>query len=219
MKVIVGLGNPGKEYERTRHNVGWMLLDGLVQRLAGERFRAERTVQVSEARYAGEKIYLLKPQTYMNLSGQALAAWFGRFRDVRDALREPAVASAAPRSAPGGERGEAKEVPCLWPGLLVISDDVNLPLGRLRIRPGGSAGGHNGLKDLEKALGGQGYPRLRLGVGAPPEQMEQRDYVLGRFSGEELTPLATMLKTAEEAVLEWLSAGLDAARNKYNGKS
>lgn len=229
MRAIIGLGNPGKEYDRTRHNVGWMLLDRLAVRLAGDRFRAERTVQVSEARHHGEKIYLIKPQTYMNLSGQALAAWFGRFKDVREELRAgpsvPVPAAPTPPGRGGGGGGNGGNSngdaggPCLWPGLLVVSDDVNLPLGRLRLRPSGSAGGHNGLKDIEKALGGQGYPRLRLGVGAPPEQTDRKDFVLDRFAGADLPVVEAMLKTAEDATLAWLEEGLEAARNRYNGKN
>lgn len=221
MKVIVGLGNPGKDYDRTRHNIGWMLLDSLASRLGGCRFRSERTVEVSEAQFKGEKIYLLKPQTYMNLSGQALAAWFGRFREVREAIREKPPAPPA-RPNPGGrprpgDRDTDEAEACDWPGLLVASDDVNLPLGRLRFRPSGSAGGHNGLKDIEKALGGRGYPRLRLGVGAPPAEADRADYVLDRFSSAEKPLVEKMLATAAGATEEWLCLGLDAVRNKYNG--
>ncbi len=217
MKVIVGLGNPGKEYSRTRHNVGWLLLDRLAPRLGGGRFRAERSVEAAEAFHNGEKIYLLKPQTYMNRSGQALAMWLGMFREIREAVRE---GGSAPRPRPeNAVNGKDKPEACDWPGLLVVSDDVNLPVGRLRFRPGGSAGGHNGLKDIEKALGGQGYPRLRLGVGAPPEQMDRADYVLGRFGSEEMAVVDKMLDTGERAVMEWLELGLDSVRNKYNGLS
>lgn len=210
MKVVVGLGNPGREYQRTRHNVGWLALDALAQRLSASRFRPERSVEAAEAMAAGEKVYLLKPQTYMNRSGQALASWLGVFREVRDAVREP-----------DGEREKAKEragdEPCLWPGLLVVSDDVNLPLGKLRFRPSGSAGGHNGLKDIEKALGGRGYPRLRLGVGED-DRMDRADYVLGRFAAGEAPWVETMIATAAVAVEDWIARGLEAAREKYNGR-
>ncbi len=217
MKVLVGLGNPGKEYAKTRHNVGWLLLDELVPRLGGGRFRAERSVEVAEAFHRGEKLYLIKPQTFMNRSGQALAMWLGQFKEIRDAIRDEDAASTS-RSAPAQNgRGGDNDEPCLWPGLMVISDDVHLPVGRLRIRPGGSAGGHNGLKDLEKALGGRGYPRLRLGVGAPPEHMDRADYVLGRFAVAEMPLVEIMIANGIRAVETWLEDGIAAARNKVNG--
>lgn len=209
MKVVVGLGNPGREYQRTRHNVGWLALDALAERLSAGRFRSERSVEVAEAMAEGGKVYLLKPQTYMNRSGQALASWLGTFREVREAVRE----ADGERSRAKGKAGEEA---CLWPGLLVVSDDVNLPLGKLRFRPSGSAGGHNGLKDIEKALGGRGYPRLRLGVGED-ERMDRIDYVLGRFSTEEAPWVEKMIATAAVAVTDWMSGGLEAAREKYNG--
>lgn len=220
MKIVVGLGNPGGEYTRTRHNIGWMLLDALASDIGGSRFHKERTVEVSECFHAGEKTYLLKPQTYMNLSGQALAAWLGRFREVAEAVREKPVAAAPAAGdgkAEGGKKRDPNSVPCEWPGLLVVSDDVNLPLGKLRFRPEGSAGGHNGLKDIEKALGGRGYPRLRLGVGAPPGRCDRADYVLGRFASDEMPEVEHMLKTGVRAVVDWMELGMDAVRGKYNG--
>ena len=220
MKVIVGLGNPGREYARTRHNVGWMVLDALAPRLGGGSFRPERPLEVCEASWRGEKMYLLKPQTYMNLSGQALASWFGRFREIREAVRkQPESPVRRPRPGVAGGESRSDEEECVWPGLLVVSDDVNLPLGRLRIRPSGSAGGHNGLKDIEKTLGGRGYPRLRLGVGAPPERMDRADYVLGKFAPEEMTETERMVDKAAAAVVDWLEQGLEAVRNRYNGQA
>jgi len=213
VKVLVGLGNPGREYAKTRHNVGWMLLDELVPRLAAGKFRAERSVEVAEAFHNGEKVYLVKPQTYMNRSGQALAMWLGQFKEIRDAVRAEGVSS---RSASANSRAERSE-PCLWPGLFVLSDDVHLPLGRIRIRSGGSAGGHNGLKDIEKALGGQGYPRLRMGVDSPPDRMDRADYVLARFAASEMPVIEAMLANALRAVDIWLRDGLEAAMDKANG--
>ncbi|MCC8180667.1 MAG: aminoacyl-tRNA hydrolase, partial [Planctomycetes bacterium] len=178
--------------------------------------------EVAEAWCGGEKVYLLKPKTYMNLSGQALAAWLGRFRELRDDIQTPPPEPPPRRehSFPGSDRAKGKkeaDEPCLWPGMLVAVDDVNLPLGRMRFRPSGSAGGHNGLKDLEKALGGRGYPRLRLGVGAPPEHLDRVDYVLGRFSSEEMEEVEKMLDTAASAVEEWIRLGIGEVMNKYNG--
>ncbi len=218
MKVIVGLGNPGGEYERTRHNIGWLALDALAERMSAARFRQERSVAAAEGMFAGEKVYLLKPQTYMNRSGQALASWLGWMGEIREAIQEQAAAGEAyPNAAKPSRQDQADDSECRWPGLLVISDDVNLPVGKLRFRPTGSAGGHNGLADIERALGGRGYPRLRLGVGAVPERMDMADYVLSRFMPEELPVVAKVAVVAAEAVQDWLKYGLNAVRGKYNG--
>ncbi|MDR3077527.1 MAG: aminoacyl-tRNA hydrolase, partial [Planctomycetota bacterium] len=156
-------------------------------------------------------------------SGQALASWLGSFREVRDEIRrqpgksgeKPREAKGRPAEREGGEEEDAEE--CAWPGFLALADDVNLQLGRLRLRPSGSAGGHNGLKDIEKALGGRDYPRLRLGVGAPPEKMDRVDYVLGRFSPAEMSLAETSARTAAVAVADWISLGMDAARDRHTG--
>lgn len=218
MRVIIGLGNPGREYERTRHNIGWMALDALAERVQAGRFRREKTVEVAEARLGEEKAYLLKPQTYMNRSGQALSSWLEWFGEVRDAIREKAEPSDPVPGLPSPTREEKAELAaCVWPGLLVITDDVNLDLGRMRFRPSGSAGGHNGLTDIQKALGGNGYPRLRIGVGAPPERMDRADYVLGRFAVAETPVALKVAETAAGAVCDWAAGGMDAVRAKYNG--
>lgn len=217
MKVVVGLGNPGREYERTRHNIGWMALDALAERLAATRFRRERSVEAAEATVEGEKIYLLKPQTFMNLSGQALASWLGWMTEVRDALKRRGDAPPAPEGPPPSKQDKVNDAECRWPGILVLTDDVNLPLGRMRLRPSGSAGGHNGLTDIEKALGGRGYPRLRLGVGAPPERMDRADYVLSRFTPDEAPVVRKVAEVASEAVRDWLREDFTTVRNRYNG--
>lgn len=218
MRVVVGLGNPGGEYERTRHNIGWMALDALAESLSATRFRHEGAVDVAEATLDGEKVYLIKPQTYMNRSGQALASWLGRFKEIREALRErpekPAPATDLP---PPSREEKADDDKCEWPGLVVVTDDVNLPVGKMRFRPSGSAGGHNGLTDIQKALGGQGYPRLRLGVGQPLERMDRADYVLGRFPQAELPVVEKVRDTAAAALRDWMRHGVDAVRGKYNG--
>lgn len=220
MKVVVGLGNPGGEYDKTRHNIGWLALDALASSLSATRFRRERSVDAAEATLGGEKIYLLKPQTYMNRSGQALASWLEWMGEVRDALRK-----SSPAPEPGPEvashvtrQDKADDAECRWPGLLVVADDVNLPLGRMRFRPAGSAGGHNGLTDIEKALGGKGYPRFRLGVGAPPERMDRADYVLSRFASSEMPVVAKVAETAAAAVGDWMRLDFSTVRNKYNGR-
>lgn len=216
MRLVVGLGNPGGEYERTRHNLGWLAVDELASRLGATRFRKEGPVECAEAFVGDEKAYLLKPQTYMNRSGQALASWLGRFKEVLDEVREAVpAASAEPVKMTKQEAEEARA--CVWPRLLVVADDVNLLLGRMRFRPSGSAGGHNGLKDIQKALGGMGYPRLRLGVGSPPERMDRVDYVLSRFSAEEGPLVRKVAETAAAAIWDWMTAGMDKVREKYNG--
>lgn len=217
MRVIVGLGNPGGEYAGTRHNIGWMVLDALASGLSAGRFRRERSVEVAEARVGEEKVYLLKPQTYMNCSGQALAGWLGTFREVGEALREKAAVERGEAAGSLSREDREDDAQCEWPGLLVVADDVNLPLGRMRIRPSGSAGGHNGLKDIEKALGGRGYPRFRLGVGEPPGRMDRVDYVLGRFGTEERAVVDKVVETGARAVGDWLTCGMNAVRDKYNG--
>jgi PTH1 family peptidyl-tRNA hydrolase len=218
MKVVVGLGNPGGEYEKTRHNIGWMTLDALAESLSAGRFRSERSVEAAEASLGGEKIFLLKPQTYMNRSGQALASWLGWMTEIREAIRkqEPPAEPLPDTPAPS-RQDKADDAECNWPGFLVIADDVNLPLGKMRFRPTGSAGGHNGLGDIEKALGGRGYPRLRLGVGAPPERMDRADYVLSRFAVAEMPVVSKVAEVAARATADWLRYGMNAVRNRYNG--
>ncbi len=215
MRLVVGLGNPGGEYARTRHNMGWLAVDRVAGLLGAGKFRREGPVDVAEAFFGGEKVYLLKPNTYMNRSGQALASWLGRFREVLEEIREEPPAAAPEKALSKSEEADAKA--CVWPRMLVVADDVHLELGRLRFRPSGSAGGHNGLKDIEKALGGMGYPRLRLGVGAPPERMDRADYVLSTFSLAEAPVVGKVAETAAEAIRHWLEAGLDRARERYNG--
>ncbi len=218
MKVFVGLGNPGAEYGNTRHNIGWTVLDALAENLSATRFRRERSVDAAEASLDGEKVYLLKPQTYMNRSGQALASWLGWMAEVQEAVREREPAgNPAPDAPAPSKQDRADDAECRWPGLLVIADDVNLPVGKLRFRPTGSAGGHNGLSDIEKALGGRGYPRLRLGVGAVPERMDRADYVLGRFPSAELPVVAKVAEVAARAAADWARSGMNAVRSRYNG--
>jgi PTH1 family peptidyl-tRNA hydrolase len=220
MKAVVGLGNPGAEYAMTRHNIGWMALDALAGKLMATRFRRERSVEAAEATVGTEKVYLLKPQTYMNLSGQALASWLGWMGEVREALRDagkPAERDPLPEGPSPSRQDKADDAECEWPGLLIVADDVNLPLGRMRFRPAGSAGGHNGLSDIGKALGGNGYPRLRLGVGQPPGRMDRADYVLARFNAAEKPVAEKMADVAAEAIRDWIRYDMNTVRNRYNG--
>jgi PTH1 family peptidyl-tRNA hydrolase len=197
MKLIVGLGNPGSQYTKTRHNAGFMVIDRLMERHAvGEvpksRFNAVAVeAMVGEKGSKGEKCLLLKPTTYMNRSGQSVAEAMGFYK-----------------------LNAAGEV-------LVIVDDLYLPVGTIRLKPSGGAGGHNGLSDIERALGGDTYPRLRIGVGMKPSggfpsMMNQADFVLSRFLDEEWADLDASVSRAADAVEVFATKGMAAAMNKFN---
>lgn len=187
MKVIVGLGNPGLQYERTRHNAGFMAIDRLARTHArGSIARARFNAACLDAEIAGEKCLLLKPTTYMNLSGRAVA----------EAVRFYKLAPAT--------------------DLLVLVDDVALPVGAIRLRADGSAGGHNGLADIERSLGTAVYPRCRIGVGAKPAHMIQSDWVLSRFTPEEQPDLDRSIEQASSAAILFVEKGIDAAMNRFN---
>ena len=199
MKLVVGLGNPGREYVGTRHNVGWEAVDQLAARFgwigggpgAFETFAKAKfeglTLDGTLSLHAGgsEKVLLLKPLTYMNLSG----------RSVQSAM---AFYQLSPTE------------------VMVVLDDLALPCGKIRIRAGGSSGGHNGLKDIERALGTSQYPRLRIGIDPPPPRVPGRDYVLGRFSEEQRKRLDPAIGRSAEAVLTWIEKGINAAMNQFN---
>ena len=183
----MGLGNPGPEYEDTRHNAGFRLADRLVDRWQlGPFRRGERARQV-RGNWRDFPVTILKPQTYMNRSGAAIAPLRG-----------------LPDFDPGKH-------------LLVLVDDVALPVGRFRIRGGGSAGGHNGLKSIEGVLQRQDYARLRIGVGpAPPGIEDLADHVLDEFTPEERHTVAQLLDPMSEAVECWLESGIEQAMNQFN---
>lgn len=187
MKIIVGLGNVGAKYERTRHNAGFRAVRAFHTLHAADfggwskKFNAE----ISEGRVGNEKVVLMLPQTYMNLSGDALA---------------PAV---------GFWHVEPKDV-------VVVYDELAIPLGTIRIRASGSAGGHNGIKSVIERLGTQDVPRIRIGIGTERgAQMASEDFVLGKFMPEEEELLAPALQNAVAALETWIAEGLDAASNKY----
>ena len=181
MKIVVGLGNPGAKYAGTRHNVGFDVIDLLAQNAAG--FRGRFQAQVAELHDGGETLLLVKPETFMNLSG----------RSVRQALDFHKVEA---------------------PDLLVVCDDFNLPLGKLRVRARGTHGGHNGLRDIQAHLGTTEYARLRVGVDAPRD--EAVDHVLGRFRPGERPVIEDALAKAAQAVLVWAHQGIDACMNRFN---
>jgi PTH1 family peptidyl-tRNA hydrolase len=193
MFLVVGLGNPGSEYAGTRHNVGWAVVDALAVKLgwigSAKEFNRQARDKFNALTMDGlagtEKVLLLKPTTYMNLSGQA----------VRQAL--------------DFYRMEARE-------LMVALDDLALPCGKIRIRSGGSHGGHNGLRDIERALGTQQYPRLRLGIDSPPPPVAGRDYVLGAFTPDQRKLIEPAVERACEAIVKWMNNGIELAMNEFN---
>ncbi|MFN4261715.1 MAG: aminoacyl-tRNA hydrolase [Gemmataceae bacterium] len=184
MKVVVGLGNPGSRYAGTRHNVGFAVIDLLAQGPGVERFHSRFQAQVAEWRDGEQKILLVKPETFMNLSGQSV-------RQIVDFYQVNLA------------------------DILIVCDDMNLPLGKLRLRPRGTHGGHNGLRDIQNHLGTTAYPRLRLGVGAPVE--DAVDHVLSRFRPSEKPVIEEAIQTAAEAVLVWLREGIEVSMNRFNG--
>ena len=183
----MGLGNPGPEYEDTRHNAGFRLADHLAARWQLGRFRRGERAREAEGTWEGLPVKLLKPQTYMNRSGAAIAP-----------LR------SLPRFDPSQH-------------LLILVDDVALPVGKLRLRGAGSAGGHNGLKSIEGVLQRQDYARLRIGVGPPPPDLDDlADFVLDNFSAEERDAITALLDPMSEAVEVWLKDGIERAMNRFN---
>jgi PTH1 family peptidyl-tRNA hydrolase len=189
LKVILGLGNPGREYEQTRHNVGWWVLDHLadVWRLDG--WRRDGETLTLGGTFAGQPVRLVKPQTYMNLSGQVL----------RPYLRRPAWSAAS--------------------DLMVVVDEVAIPLGTYRLRARGSAGGHNGLKDVERSLGTQVYPRLRVGIKPADERRvgDLSNFVLSPFGKDERSVVVDLLPRLQDAIEIWMRDGIVKAMNAHNG--
>jgi len=184
--LIVGLGNPGEEYARTRHNIGFQCVMHLARRHGLDFARKRAHARVAEGHIGGERVVLARPITYMNRSGQAvsgLRSWY---------KVDPAV------------------------GVLVIYDEMDLPFGKLRLRQRGSAGTHNGMKSIVGQLGSQDFPRLRVGIGKPPPQWAATAYVLGRFTDDEEEALPTLYEQVADAVELVLREGLTAAMNRYN---
>ncbi len=184
--LVAGLGNPGREYAANRHNVGFMLVDRLAARLGASFSRLESKALVCKAEYQGRRMILAKPQTYMNLSGQAVGGLLNYYK------------------VPLGN-------------LLVVYDDVDLPLGTLRLRPGGGSAGQKGMQSIIERLGSQDFPRLRIGIDRPPGRMDAAAYVLQDFSRQQVEFLAPVLERAVDAVLVFVTQGLEAAMNQFNG--
>lgn len=184
MKLIVGLGNPGSEYKDTRHNVGFMVIDLLVNELKARTIRTRQWAAVKKAVWAGEEVLLVKPLTFMNLSGEAVAPL----------LRVNRLSPA---------------------DLIVIYDDLDLNLGRVRIRAQGSSGGHRGMKSMIARVGSTEFARIRLGI-SHPDADEVIDHVLSPFTPSEMEILTPALQKAKAAALTWVSSGIEKAMNTYN---
>lgn len=181
--MIVGLGNPGREYEKTRHNTGFMVVDELANKL-GVTFEDKRYGFVAEASIKGRKVFILKPTTYMNLSGNAVRYWLQK--ENIDQSR-----------------------------MLVIVDDLSIPLGDFRLKGNGSNGGHNGLGNIQQLIGQQ-YARLRMGIGADFQQGQQVDWVLGKYDDEDMKTLQPSIDMAVEIIKSFVLAGLNITMNQFN---
>jgi PTH1 family peptidyl-tRNA hydrolase len=184
--LIVGLGNPGREYKDNRHNVGFMLIDRLSVRLNARMSRVQAKALVGSVNNEGNKIILAKPQTYMNLSGQSI-------------------------------QGLARFYKLPLENMLVAHDDLDLPFGTIRIRPGGGPGGQKGIASTIERLGTKDFRRLRIGIGRPPGRMDPAAYVLQDFPKADQIMLSEILDYAADAVLAFIAEGLDVAMNKFNG--
>lgn len=184
MKLVVGLGNPGRQYEGTRHNVGFDVVDYLAAAPGVDGFRSRFRAEVAEANEAGTRLLLAKPQTYMNLSGESVRQIVDFFKmDLED--------------------------------ILVICDDINLPLGKLRARAKGTHGGQNGLRNIQDHLGTTEYARLRIGVDAP--RGDASGHVLSKFRAVEVPAVEGAVAEAARAVLVWAADGVEACANRVNG--
>lgn len=184
--LIVGLGNPGLKYAQTRHNIGFDIIDTLAKE-AGSIFETERHADRAEIKFKGRKLILIKPNTFMNLSGKAIQHWL-----------------------------QKEKIPIS--NLLVISDDLALPFGTLRLKGKGSAGGHNGLKDTEEVLKTSAYSRLRFGIGDDYPRGKQADFVLGSWSKKEEIALDERIEQSTKFIYSFVTAGLNMTMSNLNGK-
>ncbi|MEJ5302605.1 MAG: aminoacyl-tRNA hydrolase [Bacteroidales bacterium] len=184
--LIAGLGNPGPEYANTRHNAGFLVADALAQK-AKATFITDRYADVAKLRYRGKNLIIIKPNTYMNLSGKAIRYWM-----------------------------EKENIPL--ENLMVVYDDLDLPLGTIRLRPKGSGGTHNGLNHIIEILQTENFPRMRIGIGSNFPKGMQVDYVLGRWTREEEQVMLKVIPEAAEAVLMWINIGIQRTMNHINKK-
>jgi len=186
--LIVGLGNPGRQYQASRHNIGFMLVTHLAEKLGTAFTRVQSKALVTKTNYQDSSMILAKPQTYMNLSGQAVSSLVRFYKIQLD-------------------------------NLLVVYDDVDLPYGRIRIRPSGGSAGQKGMQSIIGQLGTQEFPRMRMGVGRPPGSKGAASYVLRDFSGEDAEFLPPILDRSVEAVITYITEDLTTAMNRYNSKT
>ena len=184
--LVVGLGNIGEKYHNTRHNIGFKIVDAFVKEHEGS-FETEKLGDIAKLRIKGKTVIVLKPSTYMNLSGKAIQYWM-------------------------------KQENIKVENLLVITDDLNIDFGKIRIKGKGSSGGHNGLKDIQDKFNTGAYPRFRFGVGANYGRGRQVDFVLGEWSDEEESEMIERIPTSVKAVTSFITAGLANTMNEFNGK-
>lgn len=184
--LIVGLGNIGEKYRYSRHNIGFLIADELVRKMDGK-FNPSNFGEIAEFKYKGRPVTVLKPNTYMNLSGDAVRFW--------------------------KQKGDFQ-----LENTFIITDDLNLPFGTLRIKRKGSDGGHNGLKDIQNKLQSQNYPRLRFGIGNEFSTGHQIDFVLGNWSEEEILKMPERLEMSVNAILSFIFTGIENTMNNFNGK-
>ena len=184
--LIVGLGNPGIKYKETRHNIGFQILDYLSHDLQAS-FLTERYADIASTSFRAKKVVLLKPNTFMNLSGKAVSFW-------------------------------QKKTKVQLNNILIVTDDISLPFGTLRLKAKGSDGGHNGLKNINELLNSICYPRLRFGVGSDFVKGQQANYVLSPFENREINQMPDLKKNAIDIIKSYMSLGLDRTMNTFNGK-
>ena len=184
--LVIGLGNPGAEYENTRHNIGFKVLDKLAS-LSNSSFFTDRYADVAEVKFKGRNLVLIKPNTFMNLSGKAVAYWMHKSKINIE-------------------------------NIVVVTDDISLPFGVLRLRKKGSDGVHNGLKDIQAVLGDSHYPRLRFGVGGDFSRGKQVEYVLDNFSNEDYSTMDNRMEMAVKMIQAFATMGIGRAMSDFNGK-
>ncbi len=186
MKIIVGLGNPTKKYEHTRHNMGFDFIDRMADKYKISMKRSRFTALVGKGEVKGEQVILVKPQTFMNLSGEAVERLVKYYKaDWRE-------------------------------DLVVVYDDTDLDIGKIRLRPCGSAGGHNGMKNIIAHLGGDGFKRIRIGIGKREEDSDMVDFVLGKFSADDRKAIDESITRAVSAMEDIIGHGMEAAMNRHN---
>ena len=201
MRLVVGLGNPGNEFIATRHNIGWEAVDELAQRL-GWIGKKEEFNRQGKSKFDG---VVLDGSVSIHSGGSEKLLLLKPVTYMNDSGRSVQAAMAFFQISPAD--------------VMVVLDDLALPSGKIRIRPSGSSGGHNGLKDIERALGTDEYPRLRIGIDAPPPRIPGRDYVLGRFTDEQRRAVNPALQKAASAILTWIEKGIEPAMNIYTADS